>query len=36
VIECAHLLLTAYEYACPLYCKKVGTVYPADKVNALK
>jgi len=36
VIECALLLLTAYEYACPLYCKKVGTVYPADKVNALK
>lgn len=36
VIECAHMLLAAYEYACPVYCKKAGVVYPADKVIVLK
>ena len=36
VIECAHVLLGAYEYTCPLYCEKAGTVYPAEKVIVLK
>ena len=36
VIECAHGLLAAYEYACPLYCEKAGSVYPAEKVSMLK
>ena len=36
VIDCTFLLLAEYEYACPLYCNKAGTVYPADKVIVLK
>ena len=36
VIDCAFLLLAEYEYACPLYCQKAGTLYPAEKVIVLK
>ena len=36
VIECAHELLAAYEYACQPYCQKAGMVYPANKVIVLK
>jgi predicted nucleotidyltransferase len=36
VIACAHELLSAYEFACPMYCQKAGTMYPAEKVSVLK
>jgi hypothetical protein len=36
VINCAFLLLAEYEYACPSYCQKAGTMYPAEKVSVLK
>jgi predicted nucleotidyltransferase len=36
IIESAKLLLTEYEYICPMYCQKAGAKYPADKVKIMR
>ena len=35
VIDCAKLLLTAYETVCPAYCQKAKVIYPERKVKIM-